>query len=158
MKFFINIFYSILYFSEALYKADPRLDILLIYLKEVGIKSISEDNSNFTIIFNDDTALTSWKLENRQYRKHLMYHQLRWFSFMSSGVINFSNGKRLNWNERMPSGEVRYKFKRVILKYENEEKRKADLLKKNIEIESFNYEEYLPTKISRRLKLKKLKK
>jgi hypothetical protein len=42
---------------------------------------------------------------------------------MSNGEINFSNGKKLNWSNEMPSNEVLYNFKKIIKAHETKKKR-----------------------------------
>jgi hypothetical protein len=119
----------------ALYRDSPswdKLDILLIYLEEVGIKSVEYKRGYFgcTITFNDGTTYSFWN-ENK------------WFAWMVSGEITFSNGKKLEWKDRMPSSEVLYKYRRYIRK-----------IKKDPDSD---YTEYLPLKLLRKMKLKKLK-
>ena len=82
-----------------------------------------------TITFNDGTIYSFWD-DNK------------WFAWMSYGEIKFSNGKELKWDEKMPSSEVLYKYSRYIRKIKN----KPDS----------DYTEYLPLKLLRKMKLKKL--
>jgi len=111
------------------YETYKTLDVLLIYLEEVGIKSFTCNNPHrVSIIFKDGTKLRFWN-ENR------------WYAWMSSGEINFSNGETLKWENRMPSREVVFYFRRLIRKKEEEE----DITR------------YLPVKMIRKKKLKKLK-
>jgi hypothetical protein len=61
-----NIYYSIRYCSYRLYKEYKILDVLIIYLEEVGIKSIQTDKSflGLKITFNDGTVLNTWNDNN----------------------------------------------------------------------------------------------
>jgi hypothetical protein len=130
-----NIYYSIRYCSYRLYKEYKILDVLIIYLEEVGIKSIQTDKSflGLKITFNDGTVLNTW-------------NDNKWCAWMSEGYIQFSNDKKITWNGKMPSFEVLYKFKKAVTQYEgNKSKLNSD------------YSEYLPIKIQRKAKLQKLK-
>lgn len=135
-KILKSIFYTLLNSSPKIYEVYNKLDILLIYLKEIGIKEYSEDSDGYyaTITFNDGTTYYYWD-ENK------------WYAWMRKGKINFSNGKILEWNDKMPSSEVIYKYKKATKKY-------------RIKIHNNNncdYSEYLPLKLIRKIKLKKLK-
>ena len=101
------------------------LDVLLVYLEEVGVKSkIQNEPYHASVIFNDGTIVTFWNAN-------------KWYAWMSSGTIKFSNGKELRWSSQVPSYEVLYKFKML---FENDS----------------DYSEYLSTKLARKIKLKKL--
>lgn len=131
MKILKRIYYFWMYF--ALYRDSPswnKLDFLIIYLEEVGIKSVEykEEYYGCIITFNDGTIYRFWN-ENK------------WFAWMCSGEIRFSNGKKLEWRDKMPSSEVLYKYRKYI--------------RKNIQKDS-DYSEYLPLKLLRKMKLKKL--
>lgn len=108
-----------------------KLDILIIYLKEVGIRTIEHKKEfyGYTITFNDGTIFKFW--DNN-----------RWYSWMSLGEIKFSNGKKIEWSGTMPYSEVLYKYRKIIIKNEKI---------------SDDYTEYLPLKMLRKMKLKKLK-
>lgn len=131
MKILESIWYYFRYGSlTKLYKSDPILDILLIYLKEVGIKNYTCDSYHTLITFNDGTKLNYWNVN-------------KWYAWMSEGVVNFSNGKSYRWNHSMPSNKVLFYFK----KYTREiEKQKMKL----------DYSEFLPIKILRKIKLQKI--
>ena len=144
MKILKSIYYFFRYGFKG-YRTWHMLDVLQIYLENVGIKSISVDSLEtsfnrfyYTIIFNDSTYLKFW-------------NGGRWWFWMTSGTIEFSNGKILTWDARdnkMPSYEVLFKFKKVIKEYE---KGNAPIKKqKNY---SDDYSEYLPLKLARKIKL-----
>jgi hypothetical protein len=121
-----------------------KLDILIIYLEKVGIKSISTNDKYWgTIVYNDGTT-------------YLFWNENRWYSWMSRGKISFSNGKELNWVNKMPSYEVLYKYKKKMTLAEKFEKKLNK--QPNIEIEDNDYTEYLPVRLLRKLKLNKIKK
>lgn len=131
MKKLKNAFYYFLYGSFIInYKTNYKLYILLIYLNEIGIKSFTKQSEYISIIiFNDNTEFIFWN-ENR------------WYAWMRTGEIKFSNGKKLNWDGEMPPFEVLFKYKKLIKKLE----RKIDT----------NFSEYLPTQLIRKYKLQKL--
>lgn len=136
MKKIRSIYYFIMYGSLMKnYEVYYKLDILLVYLKEVGIKTIiiSNDKYRGTIIFNDNTKFSFWNAN-------------RWYAWMSSGEIIFSNGKTLNWDMKMPKSEVLYKFKKVIKAYEKISK-----------ITDNAYSDLLPIKVQRKRKLNRIK-
>mgnify|MGYP001768446028 CR=1 FL=1 len=62
MKIFKSIFYTILYGHSRLYPNYYKLEVLLFYLENIGIKTIkgSGDEFNDIIIFNDGTEYTYW--------------------------------------------------------------------------------------------------
>lgn len=137
MKNFLKeVFYYFLYgsFIGRINERYGKLDVLKIYLKEIGIKSISQLNDHYYdyyyIIFNDDSKL------------YISYTNK--FSFMRYGKMIFSNDKELKWEYKMPSYEVLYLYNKAIRKY-----------KKELECDYF---EYLPITLQRKLKLKNLKK
>lgn len=131
-----SIYYMFLNFSPRNYRTYNKLDVLLIYLNEIGIKEYSEDKDgyNATITFNDETTYYYWN-ENR------------WYAWMRKGEINFSNGKVLEWNDKMPSNEVIYKYRKALKKYRIKLRNNNDN----------DYSEYLPLKLLRKTKLNKLK-
>ena len=133
-KILNSLYYWFLYgCNNKIFVTSIKLDILLIYLKEFGIKSIENSTYHIKIIFNDGTKLRFWN-ENR------------WYSWMSNGTIEFSDGKCFSWNDKMPRNEVLYEFKKVVKSIEN----KKDYIDND-------YSEFLPQKIIRKMKLKKLK-
>ena len=139
--FFKEIYYYFLY-GQMLgrgYSGMNKLNILLIYLEEVGIKSISRLNNIYSIydieiIFNDNSKFV-FRCSNDK--------SLKWFGFMRSGKLEFSNGKILKLNSNMPSYEVLYKYKKIL----NEKIKESD-----------DYTEYLPIRLLRKMKLKKIQK
>jgi hypothetical protein len=139
MKFFKEIYYYFLYgqFLGKGYSRMIKLDILLVYLEEIGVKSILKKKLfglyGMEIIFNDNTKFKFRYSEDKS---------IRWYGFMGYGKIEFSNGKELKWDYNMPSYEILYKYKRII--------------NKNIK-DTDDYTEYLPLRLLRKLKLKKLK-
>lgn len=128
--------YSLLWCRYNLYKSDYNLDVLLIYLNNIKINSIDSSTYHCEIIFDGGTKVIFWN-ENR------------WYAWMNNGEIEFENGKKLDWNNRMPSDEVLYKLKKIVRKYEKSIK-KSDI--------NIDFSEYLPTKLSRKCKLNKLDK
>lgn len=135
-EFLKEIYYYFLYgqlFGRG-YDGMKKLNILLIYLEDVGIKSISKLNGHYDleIIFNDNSRFECRCSESRS---------IRWYSFMRYGKIEFSNGKILIWDSNMPSYEILYKYKKIII----EKMEDTD-----------DYTEYLPTRVLRKLKLKKI--
>lgn len=129
MSIFNSIKYGLLYGSHKLYETSNDLDILLIYLKEYDVKNIKIEYYNFIITFNDGTEAKIWNSN-------------KYYAWMSEGVIIFSNGKKFTWSRTMPRFEVLYKFKKLIKNYN---KTHNDM------------EQFLPLKLQRKLKLKKLK-
>ena len=136
----IKIFYRLVYPEKRLYKLYSKLDILNIYIKKVGIKSIDTKVFNCVIIFNDNTKLTFWNFN-------------RWYSFMSKGTIEFSNGKILNWEQCQPSYEVLYNYKKIVKASENNKHIRST--KPNLGALPV---EYLPINLIRKSKLKKISK
>jgi hypothetical protein len=138
MKVFKKIYYFIIFhFRYALirnYSTNRQLYILLIYLESVGIKSIhlQRNDARYFIIFNDNTTLEFW-------------NNNRWYAWMSEGKIKFSNGKILSWSSEMPSPEVLIKYIRIIRALEKKKQNE-------------DFEQYLPIKVLRKNKLKKLNK
>jgi hypothetical protein len=120
-----------------LYDLNRLLDVLLIYLKEVGIRTIDSGEFECIIVFNDNTKLKFWNVN-------------RWYAWMRKGEVNFSNGENLKWDDKMPSREVVFHFMRAVRKYEKQEKKQKKI--------DESYEKYLPIKIVRKIKLKNLKK
>jgi hypothetical protein len=119
--------YRKLYGVNVAYPEHKILDILIVYLEEVGISTYDIGDFNSKITFKDNTVFSFWDSN-------------KWYAWMSSGTIHFSNGKILTWSSKCPSYEVLYKFK--------------------VEIDNFcvkSYNDYLPIKVSRKLKLNKLK-
>ena len=97
----INICYRILYSKLSLYPVNRDLDILFIYLNDIGIRNINADGEFDIIIeFNDNTAIDSWNSN-------------RWYAFLSRGQIKFSNGETLTWNQSMPNIKILYIIKRM---------------------------------------------
>lgn len=129
--FFRELYYWLLNPNIRIYKIDYRLNILLIYLKDIGIENVSYQEHSlsifkyFIIKFKDGTIL---KFEDRTI-------------YMCTGNIKFSNGKEIIWNFRQPSNEVMFKIKKIIKNHNK----------------NFNYSEYLPLKTQRKIKLKNLK-
>jgi len=114
------------------YKAAPKLDILLIYLNNIGIKNIStKDLYYINIEFNDGTVLKGWNTN-------------RWYAWLSQGKINFSNGEKMTWNNELPSYEIFYKYKKIVKKWEQKDPNP-------------NFLKYLPKGYAKRIgRLKKL--
>lgn len=135
MKILKSIYYYIKYGSVKNYDVKHELDVLLIYLNEIGIKSISlsgifdDEDYYYTIVFNDNTTIKFWNVN-------------RWYAWMSICEINFSNGKKLKWDAMMPSYEVLYNFKKIIKAHE-----------KVIKKENKGYDIFLPIKLIRKKKL-----
>lgn len=131
------MYYNIFSPSSRIYKKYNKLGILLVYLENVGIKSIHFPYSNkVQIYFKDGTELYATCYEDN--------HSV----FLSNGVMIFPNEKRLDWDERMPSYEILYKYNKIIEK----ERERLEYLK------SDDYSEFLPEKLKRKLKLKKIEK
>ena len=99
---FKSLYYHLRY-GRRNHKTYQILDVLKIYLEEIGIKSVSSNLFYCTIIFNDDTNLEFWNGN-------------RWYAWMMSGSIEFSNGKKLKWSYKMPSNEVLFKYKKSYKK------------------------------------------
>lgn len=120
------------YGGKILYPEDKRIDVFLIYLKEVGVLT-SDDKSNpyyFFITFKDGTKLKAWNSN-------------KWDCWMSYGVAEFSNGEKFEWEQKSPSYETLIAFK--------------NLFNKSEDIDD-DYTKFLPLKVKRRMKLKKIKK
>ena len=157
MKFFKKIIDNIvkpfkrLYYNYSwglrLYEESKKLDILLIYLDNVKITSIEYLNYDYKITFDDNSILTFWNSN-------------RWYAWMVIGNMVFSNGKKIEWRYETPSYEVLYKYRKLILNQEEinkkEEVKEIKKEKKFKKIEDFY--EYLPIKLLRKEKLKKIKK
>lgn len=119
-------------------RASRKLDIILIYMENIGIKSIDipknyfgEDGAYIDIEFNDGTVMSAWNAN-------------RWYAWLSQGTINFSNGEKLDWNGTRPRHEIIYKLKKIVKKWEKTDD--EDLSK------------YLPKGYAKRMeRLKKLK-
>ena len=133
-KILKKIYYFILWNEKTNYDYFSKLDILLIYLENVKIIDIIIDDDYCKIKFSDGTKL---RFSNE--------YDDRWKSWMKRGVINFYNGKTLDWSYKRPSREILYKFKKLIL-----EKEKLDT---EAEING-----YLPISLVRKQKLKNIKK
>jgi len=140
------IYYRVLWFSSSRYKYYDLLDILLIYLKNVKISSISKTDYKCNIIFLDGSVLT---FNNTTIKS----------CWMSEGTMIFSNKKKLTWYDKSPSYEILYEYRKLILKYEKDEnKRLCELSKTQHEIEKNNLIDCLPIKYLRKEKLKTIKK
>jgi hypothetical protein len=122
------------YGYNRLYIEYKILDVLIVYLEEVGVKYYDKDYSIYTskITFNDNTIFTFF---NDGIPKS---------SFMSNGSISFSNGENLKWERKSPSYEVLYKYMIEIKKLEETK-------------DDEDFSKYLPIQLQRKLKLKKLK-
>ena len=154
MKFFKKMMNNILkpfkklYYKYSwgfrLYDTSRKLDILLIYLENMKIISIKKLNYDYKIIFSDNSILTFWDSN-------------RWYAWMGIGKMEFSNGKIIEWKYEMPSYEVLCKYRKLILNKEGIKKIEQVKIEKNFKkIEDFY--EYLPIKLLRKEKLKKIKK
>lgn len=134
MKILKKIYYGIIFHLRYAFlrneDVNRKLDVLLVYLNEIGIRSISMDYHWCTIVFKDNTTIEFWNAN-------------RWYGWMSQGKISFSNGKVLEWNDTMPSNEVLVKFIKIVT-----------FLDKKQQKEDFT--QYLPVKVLRKAKLKKL--
>ena len=132
-KELLKLKYKSYYNSDRLYKEYKMLDVLIVYLEEVGIKSYTKSYSMYRskIIFNDNTELIFWDSDTKM-------------STMSSGSISFSNGESLIWDNKSPSYEVLYKFSIAIKKINEYD-------------EYDDFSKYLPIKLQRKVKLKNLK-
>jgi hypothetical protein len=113
MKILRKIYYYIIFhFGYALIRNDdtePDLDILLVYLNDVGIRSFSMDSHWCTLTFKDNTVFKFWNSN-------------KWYAWMSQGTIHFSNGKKISWSSGMPSNEVLVKYSKVITFLEKRQK------------------------------------
>ena len=139
------IYYRVLWFSIPTYKYYDLLDILLIYLKNVKISSISKTDYKCNIIFLDGSVLT--------------FNNTSKSGWMSEGTMIFSNKKKLTWYDKSPSYEILYRYRKLILKYKkDEDKRKYEQSKTQHEIEKNNLIDCLPIKYLRKQKLKTIKK
>ena len=125
-----ELFYYNISWGMRLNRLDKNLDILLIYLKSVKIELIQLNEYNCIIKFTDNSELTFWTAN-------------RWYGFMNSGQMNFSNGKSISWSSKSPSYEVLHEYKKLIKKHEKSTK--------------VDFYEYLPIKLLRKEKLKKIK-
>jgi len=127
-------------FDTRCYPIDKKLNILLIYLENVEIVSIELFTFQCKITFVDNSELTFWNAN-------------RWYGWMSSGKMIFSNGKIMEWRSKCPSYETLYKYRKLIKNYEKP---------KTVEKESNDivgdFTDCLPIKILRKEKLKKIKK
>lgn len=130
-----NLKYKFLYGDSTLYQRYEIFDILIIYLNDIGIKSLKNDEEYYsTIIFNDNTEFIFWRKNEHS-------------AWMSYGTINFSNGEKLKWSSKSPSYKVLYLFKKALEEYQ--------YTNDNFNIK--NYSKYLPLKYIRKEKLKRLK-
>jgi len=74
----------------------------------------------------------------------------RWYAWLSQGKIDFSNGEKIEWCRERPRYEVIYKYKKIIKKWEKEQK-KSEFVK------DFDFSKYLPKSYVKRMeRLKKL--
>jgi len=126
-------FYYYISWGMRIYSKYDELYVLLIYLKNIKISSIEKLPYYYNITFEDNSVLKFWD-ENR------------WYSWMSSGDMNFSNGKKLSWDGVMPSYEVLHEYRKIIRKYEKSKRINGIM----------NFSEYLPLKMIRKEKLKKI--
>ena len=133
-------FYYCISWGMRNYSTYRELDVLLIYLNNIEILSVDTNSFECQIMFEDNSKLIFW-------------NESRWYAWMSSGSMSFSNGKILKWNGKMPSYEVLNKYRNVIKKYEREKKRST---KKISTIMDFS--QYLPAKLIRKEKLKNINK
>ena len=136
-KLFKKFYYATLngyYMND---EVNTKLNVLLIYLNNIGIKSIDYESHSIKIEFNDGTLLRGWNSN-------------RWYAWLSEGEIKFSNGEILNWNHSRPNHEIIYKFKKIVKKWEREIKKKQFQ-------EDSDFSKYLPKGYAKRLeRLKKL--
>jgi hypothetical protein len=119
------------------YDALETLDVIHLYLDNVGIKSIDDTKSSYmiTIEFNDGTIFNGWNTN-------------RWYAWLSQGVIDFSNGEQLVWYSKRPRYKVIYRLKTIVKNWEKEKKRNSPEL---------DFTKYLPTGYTKRMeRLKKL--
>lgn len=137
-KLYYKLYYSFKYPESRCYSENRKLDVLLVYLKEIGIKSVINEYYYFTMIFNDDTKLKFWNAN-------------RWGCWMFSGELSLMNGKMLKWDKSQPSYEVLCQYKDYVISIEPKNKKDKKEKPDN------DYSEYLPLKVLRKLKLKKLK-
>lgn len=128
----LNKLHYYMNFESRHYPYYKKLDIILVYIDNLDIVSIKNDDYYYIFTFSDNTILNFW-------------HTNRWFAFMSQGNITFSNGKILDWCNKAPSYEILYKVKKIILEYEKKQ-------------DDNEYYDCLPTKLLRKQKLEKLKK
>lgn len=134
-----NSFYKIMngvYMND---KYAPKLDIILIYMNNIGIKSITlvENEHWIDVEFNDGTILHGWNAN-------------RWYAWLSQGNIKFSNGQSMKWYDYRPSHEIIYKLRKIVMKYEKE-------LKRQRYEEDTDFSKYLPKGYAKRMeRLKKL--
>ena len=119
------------------YEVDYKLNIILFYMNSIGIKQIDSQDHNITIEFRDGTILKGWNCN-------------RWYAWLTEGVINFSNGEKLSWSESRPNNEIFVKLKRIVKKWEKQNKKKQ-------KIEDEDFTKYLPKGYKKRIeRLKKL--
>lgn len=142
-KFLNNFYYGMLNGWSANYNASPKLNVLLFYLENIGIKSITFPTNLFgssyyvDIEFKDGTRLHAWNVN-------------RWYNWMNCGNVKFSNVEKLEWENCRPSHEILYKYHQVIKKYEKE-------LKRQRYQEDSDFSKYLPKGYAKRMeRLKKL--
>lgn len=134
-----NSFYKIMNGGFMNDKYTPKLNIILIYMNDIGIKSIAfvDNNHWINIEFNDGTILHGWNSN-------------RWYAWLSQGNIKFSNGEIMKWYDYIPSHEIIYKLKKIVMKYEKE-------LEKQRYKEETDFSKYLPKGYAKRMeRLKKL--
>jgi len=120
------------------YDSTHKLDVLLIFLNDIGIKKISTNTPRYDIIieFNDGTIMKGWNVN-------------RWYAWLSQGELKCSNGEYLSWYSERPRHEIIYKYKKIVKKWEKEQK------KCKSEYSDFN--KYLPKAYVKRMeRLKKL--
>jgi len=132
---FIKKYLNNLKYGTRNYNTEIRLDVLSIYLDEIGIKSIHYTRNDYEIVmeFNDGTILKGWN-ENK------------WYAWLSSGEINFSNGKLIRWSKKMPNVELALRLKKIVKNFDNQK------------YDNFDHTQYLPKSLIRKLKLEKLEK
>ena len=132
---FIKKYLNNLKYGTRNYNTEIRLDVLSIYLDEIGIKSIHYTRNDYEIVmeFNDGTILKGWN-ENK------------WYAWLSSGEINFSNGKLIRWSKKMPNVELALRLKKIVKNFDNQK------------YDNFDHTQYLPKSLIRKLKLQKLEK
>lgn len=172
---------------------DPKIDILLIYLKEVGIDHVDNSNKNYCyVIFKDNTTVNFRRKSTENSWGSDKKTRIRW---MNDGNIRFNknyNEERgrlsvtsYNWTHHRPSWETIFKFKIICLKQDlkakleyrkfiKKEKKAARISKKRrkIEIKAHKkelqikqkkdaqvfFEQNIPLKVHRKLKLDKINK
>jgi len=70
-------------------------------LEKFEIVSIEISNYECVIVFGDYSKLIFWNAN-------------RWYGWMNSGQMYFSNGKSIKWSSKSPSCEVLYKYRKLI--------------------------------------------